>query len=186
VSGVFPVTAVMGRQAGEVLWLTLENAAGEVSRMGVTPTHPLFIAGAGWGEAGALVAGDAIRDRDLQPLVVLAVEVDTRPQMVHNLEVAGAHTYFAGELEAWGHNALFPYWLKRGGGGKLQWYNTSNGQYVCKGLPGFLVKQAVGDLSSGFNKGWSGRFPDKDDSLPKKCGQLAGGLTKLFLKSGGG
>ena len=105
VSGVFPVTAVMGRQASEVLWLTLENEAGEVTRMGVTPTHPLFIAGRGWGEAGALVAGDAIRDRDLQPLTVLAVEVDARSQMVHNLEIAGAHTYFAGELEAWGHNA---------------------------------------------------------------------------------
>ena len=77
--------------------------------MGVTPTHPLYIAGAGWGEAGALVAGDAIRDRDLQPLTVLAVEVDTTPQMVHNLEIAEAHTYFAGELEAWGHNAINPF-----------------------------------------------------------------------------
>jgi hypothetical protein len=95
----------MGRQASEVLWLTLENEAGEVTRMGVTPTHPLFIAGTGWGDAGALVPGDAIRDKDLQALTVLAVEVDQSPQMVHNLEVADAHTYFAGELEAWGHNA---------------------------------------------------------------------------------
>ena len=44
VSGVFPVTAVMGRQASEVLWLTLENASGEVTRMGVTPTHPKLLA----------------------------------------------------------------------------------------------------------------------------------------------
>jgi len=43
---------------------------------------------------------------------VLAVEVDTRPQMVHNLEVAGAHTYFAGELEAWGHNGFGAYIFK--------------------------------------------------------------------------
>jgi hypothetical protein len=40
--------------------------------------------------------------------VVLAVEVDQNPQMVHNLEIADAHTYFAGELEAWGHNAKLP------------------------------------------------------------------------------
>lgn len=54
--------------------------------------------------AGALVAGDAIRDKDLRELIMLAVEIDTKPQMVHNLEIADAHTYFAGELEAWGHN----------------------------------------------------------------------------------
>jgi hypothetical protein len=40
--------------------------------------------------------------------VVLAVEVDQNPQMVHNLEVADAHTFFAGELEAWGHNSTPP------------------------------------------------------------------------------
>jgi hypothetical protein len=39
--------------------------------------------------------------------VALAVEVDPKPQMVHNLEIADAHTYFAGELEAWGHNEGF-------------------------------------------------------------------------------
>jgi hypothetical protein len=41
-SGVFPVTAVMARQANDVLWLTLESANGETSRIGVTAEHPLF------------------------------------------------------------------------------------------------------------------------------------------------
>ena len=104
VSGVFPVTGLMAHQASEVLWLTLENEAGEVTRMGVTAAHPLFITGIGWGDAGELAAGDMIRDKDLLPLTVLAVEVDTAPQQVYNLEIADAHTYFAGELEAWGHN----------------------------------------------------------------------------------
>jgi len=76
--------------------------------------------------------GDLIRDRDLQPLRMLAVEVDTTPRMVHNLEVAGAHTYYAGELEAWGHNYR---WWKRGGSGRLQPYDTKTGQYVCKIRP---------------------------------------------------
>ena len=40
----------------------------------------------------------------MRELTVLAVEADTHPQIVHNLEIADAHTYFAGELEAWGHN----------------------------------------------------------------------------------
>lgn len=49
--------------------------------------------------------GDVVRDSGLGALRVLSVDLDGRPQRVHNLEVAGAHTYFAGELEAWGHNA---------------------------------------------------------------------------------
>lgn len=104
-SGVFPVTALMSRQATDVLWLTLENTKGETTRMGVTSEHPLFAVGQGWIDAGELVSGDVIRDSDLRQLTVLAVELDNAPTRVHNLEVADAHTYFAGELEAWGHNA---------------------------------------------------------------------------------
>lgn len=58
------------------------------------------------------MAGDTIRNADLRELTVLAVEVDTRPQRVHNLEIADAHTYFVGDLEVWGHNGrLTPYAL---------------------------------------------------------------------------
>lgn len=38
------------------------------------------------------------------PLTVLAIRVDDTPQMVHNLEIGGAHTYFAGDMAAWAHN----------------------------------------------------------------------------------
>ncbi len=104
-SGIFPVAAHMTRQATDVLWLTLENASGETTRMGVTSEHPLFAVGQGWLDAGDLVPGDVIRDSDLRELKVLVVELDNTPTRVHNLEVADAHTYFAGEFEAWGHNA---------------------------------------------------------------------------------
>ena len=103
-SGVFPVTGVMTRQALDVLWLTLERD-GETSRMGVTSEHPLFTVGEGWVPAGELAPGDVVRDSALSELRVLSIEVDSAPRRVHNLEVAGAHTYFAGELEAWGHNS---------------------------------------------------------------------------------
>lgn len=95
----------MQRQALDVLWLTLERADGATSRMGVTSEHPLFMVGEGWIDAGSLAPGDLIRDRDLNALTILSVEADTRPQMVYNLEIAEAHTYFAGELEVWSHNA---------------------------------------------------------------------------------
>lgn len=107
-SGVFPVTALMSRTAAEVIWLTLEDEAGEITRTGVTSEHPLFGDGQGWSEAGEITVGDNIRSRDLRPLTVLAVQVDETPKHVHNLEIAEAHTYFVGELEAWGHNSGRP------------------------------------------------------------------------------
>lgn len=105
VSGVFPVVAVMGRVAPEVLWLTLEDQEGQTTRMGVTSEHPLFTAGQGWLTAGELAAGDRIRNANLHDLTVLSVELDQTPQRVHNLEIAEAHTCFVGDLEAWGHNS---------------------------------------------------------------------------------
>ena len=107
VSGVFPVTGISQRQATDMLWLTLERGDGSTSRMGVTTAHPLFTVGEGWITAGELVPGDAIRDSDLKELTVLAVEIDSTPQFSYNLEIADAHTYFAGELEVWGHNAPY-------------------------------------------------------------------------------
>ena len=104
VSGIFPVSAVMKGETTALRWLTLADANGETSRLGLTGGHPMFVVGAGWVHANEVVEGDRIRDSKLRELTVLSIERDTRPQIVHNLEVADAHTYFAGELEAWGHN----------------------------------------------------------------------------------
>ncbi|MEP6018979.1 MAG: hypothetical protein ABJ251_10940 [Paracoccaceae bacterium] len=65
----------------------------------------MFVVGAGRVHADEVVEGDRIRNADLHELTVLSIEADARPQIVHNLEIADAHTHFAGELEAWGHNA---------------------------------------------------------------------------------
>ena len=104
-NGIFPVSAVMKGQATDMRWLTLADNTGRTSRLGLTGGHPMFVVGKGWLHADEISAGDRIRNADFQELTVLSVEVDTRPQIVHNLEVADAHTYFAGEFEAWGHNA---------------------------------------------------------------------------------
>ncbi|MEP3846504.1 MAG: HNH endonuclease [Paracoccaceae bacterium] len=64
----------------------------------------MFVVGAGWVHADEVVEGDPIRNADLHEFTALSIEADTRPQIVHNLEIADAHTHFAGELEAWGHN----------------------------------------------------------------------------------
>ncbi|WP_284166160.1 polymorphic toxin-type HINT domain-containing protein, partial [Frigidibacter sp. SD6-1] len=95
------------RQATDVVWLGLE-ASGQSSRLGVTAEHPLYVEGRGWVQAGELAPGDRIVDADGGVITVVSAELDDRPTLVHNLEVAGAHTYFAGELEAWGHNSTAP------------------------------------------------------------------------------
>ena len=99
VAGIFLVTAIMQRQAASVVYLTLEDAGGDTSVLGVTAEHPLH-SGDDWVQAGDFSRGDLISDRAMLPLTVLAVRVDDTPQLVHNLEIGGAHTYFAGELDA--------------------------------------------------------------------------------------
>ena len=89
------------------MWLTLEGETGATTRLGVTSEHPMFVAGLGWTAAGEVAPRDTIRNADLAELRVLAVAQDLLPNRVHNLEIAEAHTHFAGELEAWGHNADF-------------------------------------------------------------------------------
>ena len=141
-TGVFPVTAVMSREATDLLWLTLVDGHGATSTLGITSEHPLFVVGEGWLTADEVVAGDAIRDAKLRPLTVLSVAGDRLPKRVHNLEVAEASAYFAGQFEAWGHNirAAGP---KRSG---------------CKGsryVPVWLKKKLVNDpRTPRFIKGW--------------------------------
>ncbi|WP_371171489.1 polymorphic toxin-type HINT domain-containing protein [Aliiroseovarius sp. 2305UL8-7] len=59
--------------------------------LGVTTAHPVFVQGAGWIFAGDLTPGDAIRDKDLEPLTVISITQDDTPQLVYNFEVAEAH-----------------------------------------------------------------------------------------------
>ncbi len=104
-TGVFPVVGTSVRQATDILHLTLARMDGSTTVLGVTTAHPVFVQGAGWIFAGDLTPGDAIRDKNLEPLTVISItQIDT-PQLVYNFEVAEAHTYFAGEFEAWSHNA---------------------------------------------------------------------------------
>ncbi|MCT4554433.1 MAG: HINT domain-containing protein [Pelagimonas sp.] len=60
----------------------------------------MFVVGECWLNADAVWSGDAIRNADLQSLRVVSANLDGPPQLVHNLEVADAHTYFVGDLEA--------------------------------------------------------------------------------------
>ena len=103
--GEFPITSLMAREAPGVIWLTLEDAAGKTSKLGVTDEHPLFVVGKGWTKANRIKQGEQIKDSRMEALKVAVIDFGVRPLQVHNLEVAGAWTYFVGDLEAWGHNS---------------------------------------------------------------------------------
>ena len=60
----------------------------------------------GWIPAGALAAEDEIVDyNDGTPLTVISVGYEKTTERVYNFEVSGTHTYFAGDVGAWVHNA---------------------------------------------------------------------------------
>jgi hypothetical protein len=114
----------------------------------------------------------------------LSVEVDTRPQIVHNLEIAGAHTYFAGELEAWGHNRILGYGRKKGGGGKQQWFRKCDGQYVGKDEVKMAGQMDLGDFGSGFQRGYDGMIGNPTrESAAKTCGNVVGLITRFISRN---
>ena len=108
-----------------------------------------------------------ILDRDLEALTVLSVRADTTPQLVYNLEVEGAHTYFAGELGAWAHNAR-----RRTSGGHTQNRHVQNidgKSTFCKpsGLPR-LIQRAMNDPDR-ISTSWNG-----NTVFDKKFGRVIG------------
>ena len=59
----------------------------------------------GWVDAGELQLGEHIRQADGEYGVVQAVEVEQRPQVMFNLTVATAHTFFVGDQQWLVHNS---------------------------------------------------------------------------------
>ncbi|HEY0707780.1 MAG TPA: polymorphic toxin-type HINT domain-containing protein, partial [Polyangia bacterium] len=106
---------------GEPVWRpvlqTLVSRARSLVRLSITDgrihevlettgNHPFYVAERGWIEARDLDPG---RDHLLNDLggsvdIVAADHIPGRVQ-VYNLEVAGLHTYFVGEIGTWVHNA---------------------------------------------------------------------------------
>lgn len=72
-----------------------------------TPTHPFWVEGKGWIDAGYLVAGDKLRLYNGELLEVERVEVECLDEVikVYNFEVEDWHTYYVSGSEVLVHNA---------------------------------------------------------------------------------
>ena len=107
--GLHPITHTMSRETDHLIHLRL---GGE--RIQTTAEHPFYGRQAkGWQKAGTLVVGDEVIRADEQwqfaaAMALTAVEHRTEfeaPQVVYNIKVGGAHTYFVGKWMWWVHNA---------------------------------------------------------------------------------
>ena len=71
-----------------------------------TELHPFWVEGQGaWRRAAELRPGDVLREPGERAAVEAVRVLEPEPERVHNLTVAGLHTYYAGEAPVLVHNA---------------------------------------------------------------------------------
>ena len=94
-TGSYTVTAVLAHPDPTLIHLTLDD-----EHLETTPEHPFLTAERGWVAAGDLRVGERVRQVDGGFGRVQAVALEQRAQVMYNLTVAVAHTFFVGE-EGW-------------------------------------------------------------------------------------
>lgn len=159
-----PIVDVFSRMTNEMTVVRLRSEQG-VTSLRLTPEHPAYVEGKGWIEARLLAAGDAILDYDGNvPLTVISVAFEKTTERVYNFEVSGTHTYFAGDVGAWVHNAK---------GGK----NSSAGGVNSEQLR--EARQRIND----FKKNNKGKCSAQDIDNIVDGMNLAKGPRKSLLKT---
>src|SRR5262249_47910440 len=102
-TGSYTVTAVWVHLDPVLVDLTLH-----CERIETTPHHPFFTQERGWVDAGALQLGTHIRKADGSMGVLQTMTLVQRPQVMYNLTVAIAHTFFVGHQQWLVHNDCHP------------------------------------------------------------------------------
>ncbi len=105
--GLREVTELYGSQTSELIHVDLGNET-----VTATPTHPFWVQGLGWVDAGELSAGDEVSLAEGGSATIVSVvrEHLQSPQDVYNFEVAEYHTYFVASAGVWVHNACAAKW----------------------------------------------------------------------------
>src|SRR5262249_1574737 len=101
-------TGTTGSYTITAVWVNLDPALVDLSLDGeaieTTPHHPFYTMERGWVDAGALWLGAHIRKADGGAGAVQDMMVVARPQLMYNLTVATAHTFFVGNGRWLVHN----------------------------------------------------------------------------------
>ena len=98
--GYYPVTATWAHLDPVVVELTIDSEV-----VWTTPEHPFYTVDGGWETVLELQVGEEIRQADGSTGVVEGVVYHAQPQMMYNMTVATAHTYFVGDGHWLVHNA---------------------------------------------------------------------------------
>jgi hypothetical protein len=96
----YPVTAKFAHLDTDLVTLTIEGEEIET-----TSKHPFFTEGFGWVPAGDLWLGVKIRKSDGSSGVVGKIELEHSSQLMFNLTVDEAHTFYVGSQEWLVHNS---------------------------------------------------------------------------------
>lgn len=105
--------------------LEIQAPDGRLETIRATAEHPFYVEGTGFVPAGRLTIGTGIvslANDDRQPylqvasrdndssgaLLVKSLTLEAGEQTVYNFRVADTHSYAAGTLKAWVHNADYP------------------------------------------------------------------------------
>jgi hypothetical protein len=102
-TGRYRITAVWVHEDAIVEELTVDGET-----LTTTPEHPFFVEGRGWVPAGELREGQRIRRADGGSGIVQGVRFEQRPQVMYNLTVDTAHTFFVGDGQWLVHNTCRP------------------------------------------------------------------------------
>jgi len=95
----YTVTAVLVHLDPTLVQLTIDD-----ERIETTPEHPFSTTVRGWVPAVEVQVGEHVRQADGGAGVVRAIKVVQRPQVMYNLSVATAHTFFVGKQHWLVHN----------------------------------------------------------------------------------
>lgn len=98
-TGFYTVTATFAHLDPLIIILSVDGEEIET-----TPEHPFFTAAGQWISAGQLRVGDRIHQADGRTGAVEQIEVAHRSQIMYNLTVANAHTFFVGDGRWLVHN----------------------------------------------------------------------------------
>jgi RHS repeat-associated protein len=100
ITGRYQIQAVLVHTDPVIEELTIDGET-----VTTTPNHPFYTIERGWIHAGDLHIGDHIRKEDGHSGKVLGFTLAQRPQVMYNLTVAQAHTFFVGTKHWLVHNA---------------------------------------------------------------------------------
>jgi hypothetical protein len=100
--GLKKVTKVFVREVRKLIYVYVDG-----EEINTTDTHPFWVEGKGWIEAGELKTGDVLRlyTGELKIVEKVEIEVFDKPVKVYNFEVEDWHTYYVTEQGILVHNA---------------------------------------------------------------------------------